>query len=123
MTRQSETWREKLVPVAAILTLGTGIVGLFLGYDWFWMVWVIGFAVVVPLLAILFGDEEENEQTQVHEVRPSTSETDDALAVLRERYARGEINDAEFEQQLERLLESESIEHVEARLEHERSER
>ena len=38
-----------------------------------------------------------------------TAETD-ALAALRERYARGEIGEAEFERRLERLLESEDVE-------------
>ena len=38
-----------------------------------------------------------------------TAETD-ALAALRERYARGEIGEAEFEHRLERLLESEDVE-------------
>ncbi|WP_049899342.1 SHOCT domain-containing protein [Halococcus agarilyticus] len=38
-----------------------------------------------------------------------TAETD-ALAALRERYARGEIGEAEFERRLERLLESEGVE-------------
>ena len=41
--------------------------------------------------------------------RKDTAETD-ALAALRERYARGEIGEAEFERRLERLLESEDVE-------------
>jgi len=38
--------------------------------------------------------------------RPA-SEDDDALATLRERYAQGDLTDAEFERQVERLLETE----------------
>lgn len=124
MTRRSPAWREKLVPVTAILTLGVGLVALFLGYRWFWIAWVLGFAVVVPLLAVLIGeDESETESDRVREYRPSTNEADEALAVLRERYARGEIDDAEFERQLQRLLETESIEQVERQVERERADR
>ncbi|PSP32540.1 hypothetical protein BRC64_06440 [Halobacteriales archaeon QH_10_67_22] len=40
-------------------------------------------------------------------------DTDAALADLRERYARGEITDAEFERRVERLLETESVDDAE----------
>jgi hypothetical protein len=36
----------------------------------------------------------------------NTDSTDDALSTLQERYASGELNDAEFEDKVERLLES-----------------
>lgn len=38
---------------------------------------------------------------------PRTGASDDPLSVLRERYARGEITDEEFERRLDRLLETE----------------
>ncbi|EMA44481.1 SHOCT domain-containing protein [Halococcus saccharolyticus] len=42
--------------------------------------------------------------------RTETATETDALAALRQRYARGEIGEAEFERRLERLLESEDVE-------------
>jgi len=40
-------------------------------------------------------------------------DTDAALADLRERHARDEITDAEFERRVERLLETESVDDAE----------
>lgn len=37
-----------------------------------------------------------------------TDQSDDALAQLRERYARGELGDEEFEQKVERLVETDN---------------
>jgi len=55
---------------------------------------------------------------------PSADETDDAdppdpLSILRERYACGEIDEAEFERRVERLLETDSIETAKRRHRHE----
>lgn len=114
MARSGETWREKLVAVSAILTLGLGLTALFLGFDWFWMVFVIGWVVVVPVLAILL---EPGEETEATDEPPAQTSDQDALETLRDRYARGELDDAEFERRVEKLLENESIEQVEERVE------
>lgn len=117
MARSGESWREKIVAVAAILTLGLGLTALFLGVEWFWMIFVIGFAVVVPILAILLEEDEETESTD----EPSgQTDEQDALETLRDRYARGELDDYEFERKVEKLVENESIEQVEERVEKER---
>lgn len=45
---------DGLAPTLAVFAvLGAGLLALFAGYSWFWLVFVIGFAVVVPLVAIL----------------------------------------------------------------------
>ncbi|MFC5366437.1 SHOCT domain-containing protein [Salinirubrum litoreum] len=49
------------------------------------------------------GTEALSEPTE-------TDSDDDPLATLRDRYARGEIGEVEFERRLERLLETEDIE-------------
>jgi uncharacterized membrane protein len=49
--------------------------------------------------------------------------TDDVLAILRERYARGELDDTEFEQRVDRLLETGTIEHAREHRDKVRSER
>jgi hypothetical protein len=40
---------------------------------------------------------------------------DDALATLRERYARGDLTDEQFERKVERLLETDTLENAEDR--------
>lgn len=47
--------------------------------------------------------------------RADASVPDDALAALRERYARGELTDEQFERKLDRLLDTETIEAAEDR--------
>lgn len=59
---------------------------------------IIGWLIVAPVLAILtYYEDEETEST---ESAP--------LSTLRERYARGELTEEEFERRTERLIETES---------------
>lgn len=67
---------------------------------------VLGFFVLLPLIAIL-GDDLSIVQSE-----DQTVSTDGLSPVerLRERYAAGEIGEAEFERKLERLIETEDLE-------------
>ena len=95
------------VVTGAVISLG---VFLFVA-DWslFWLVFVIGFVAVLPA-ATKLAEWYESRSTDVDETE---SEDDDeqasALATLRDRYASGEIDEAEFERRVERLLETESV--------------
>jgi hypothetical protein len=59
-----ETFREKLVGVLTMLILGVGFLDLFLdvlpGVPFF-LVWIIGFAVVLPIVAILLDVDDDDE--------------------------------------------------------------
>lgn len=102
----AENLRNEVDGVVALLILGLGFAALFTGQSWFWLVWVIGFAVVLPLVSIAFGLDDEDEQAP----EPPRDEEAEALEELKRRYARGELDEAEFEARLERLLETEDVE-------------
>ena len=104
--------KKRLLGILSVLTFGLtsffAVVGLeFLVPTTF----VVGFFLVVPLVALL-GDslpivESEDGGARVER---SGGVGDDPVEQLRERYARGELTEAEFERRLERLLETEDLE-------------
>ena len=111
-----------LTPLSAVVTLPVGILaGLFYGLVPALVVFVVGWLLLVPVTAILFGGQmmsgptpDEFEQLTEEEIEKtiageSDEETLDPVEVLRQRYARGEISDAELEQGLEALLETEGL--------------
>lgn len=93
---------------------------------------LVGYIAVVPLIAILFGDEEDrrewvddyspDETRSDTSVDAETADSDgsdgsdvdarDALETLRERYAAGKLTDEQFERKLERLLNTETLENA-----------
>ncbi len=101
-----------------IMTLGVAFGLLALGHSYFWVAFPVGFGGGMPLAIGLArwydpqGDTNEN-------TRMGHSETDTALAALRDRYARGKLTDEEFEARVERLLETESVADAESFLERE----
>lgn len=114
--------REEATGVLALLVLGAGFLAMAfpaLSPIPFWVVWILGFAVVLPLVDIALGETDDTAETAEqrrpgefdpfadrHE-RDQTAAAADPLAELRRRYAEGEIDDLEFERRLERLLETE----------------
>jgi uncharacterized membrane protein len=87
--------------LAAVLTFGlTALVAVLPGPEFLVpAVAVTGWFVLTPLLAVglLPGVEFEDERS------PSSS---DPLTSLQERYATGEISEAEFERRVERIVET-----------------
>ncbi|AFK18363.1 SHOCT domain-containing protein [Haloferax mediterranei ATCC 33500] len=91
------------VVMAFIFLVGFGLLAL--GVPWFWVAFPVGFAGVLPAaiaLARLYESRDSDDAT-------ATSETEDALETLRQRYAEGELTEAEFEAKVERLLETETV--------------
>ena len=114
--------RENATQVASLLVTGLWLALLFSGVGG--MLWLIvllvGYIVVVPLVALLYGDEadveewwDEDERERI-ETEPTDTDREgrDALETLRDRYAAGELTDEQFERKLERLLETETLEDV-----------
>jgi uncharacterized membrane protein len=91
-----------------IITLGVAFGLLALGQSYFWVAFPVGFGGGMPL-AIGLVRWYESRVDADESTRQSHDETDTALANLRDRYARGELTDEEFENRVERLLETESV--------------
>ena len=100
------------VTTGLILTVAFGLLAL--GVPWFWVVFPVGFAGLLP---VAMGLTKWYEQRQTgHRTSGSESTTtaeEEALETLRNRYARGEIDETEFERRLEALLETESVDDAE----------
>lgn len=94
--------------VVSVLTLAVAFGLLALGQPYFWVAFPVGFGGGMPLAVGLARWYESNAEADEDASR-GRNETDAALADLRERYARGELSDDEFERRVERLLETESI--------------
>ena len=112
--------RENPTSVTIFVVLGLGFLTMFVGASWFWMIWVFGYGVIVPLVALASGEEPgfdgewlRNEDEELETPKADLTAAEDPLETLRGRYARGELTDEEFERKLERLLETETVEAVE----------
>jgi|APHM01.1.fsa_nt_gi Predicted membrane protein len=95
--------------VGAALLAGFGIAAVLyaLGVG----VWWIAFPMIGGLVPLAVGLAEYYESSaERDDTATDTDETADALERLRERYAQGELTEAEFERRLERLVETESVE-------------
>ncbi|WP_226023522.1 SHOCT domain-containing protein [Halomicrobium salinisoli] len=134
MSGPAERLRENAVEVASLLVTGLWMAALFTGQEWWWAALIVGYVVVIPIVEIAVGDDEGEEsdrewgwpwdESDEDERRSDAAgDEDDALATLRERYARGELTDEQFERKLERLLEVETIEDASEHVERAREQR
>jgi len=125
MTEQTPTERarENVPGIVSILVTGLWMAALFTGQNWWPAVLLVGYAVVLPLTGLLFGDGADREKwvdgwsnsgtTAVTETDTGTEDEETPLESLRRRYAEGELTDAQFERKLEKLLETETLEDIE----------
>lgn len=110
---------ETLTAITAVATLPFMILGfIFLGWQVGVAIMAVGWFLLVPVFAILsdrteLNTAEADEWLDVTEhaddLGKHASESDDPLQTLRERYARGELDDDEFERALETLLETDEF--------------
>jgi hypothetical protein len=120
---------DVLVKLTSLLVLGAGLLALFTGQDWFWLVFALGFAVLVPIVKLVtdeLGSESDDSgppTTDLDRGHDDASESkQDALDTLRNRYARGELSEEAFERKVERLLETETLEGARGHVERESAE-
>ena len=102
--------------VQAVVSGAIISIGVFLLVaDWslFWLVFVVGFVAVLPAATKLAEWYESRPADEDEADGEDEDKQASALATLRDRYASGEIDEAEFERRVERLLETESVEDAE----------
>ncbi|WP_440770228.1 SHOCT domain-containing protein [Natronorubrum sp. DTA28] len=144
-------FRENATEITAMIVTGLWLAAMFTGQSWWLAVLLVGYIVVVPLVALLYGDESDREtwwdelwgddawddwwgtsedeassdESTAADAKPNRAESTpgDALETLRERYAAGDLTDDQFEQKLDRLLETETLEDVQERVERHQAER
>ncbi|WP_123534951.1 SHOCT domain-containing protein [Halosimplex salinum] len=101
-----------IAATVAILTLPVGLLaGLFVSFEVAAVVFIVGWFLLTPLIPIV-GNEiwpALRERSQRGEAADESDAAADPLAELKARYARGEIDDAEFERRVERLVELEDV--------------
>jgi uncharacterized membrane protein len=109
--RGTQFERNQLLGVLSVLTFGLTVLTAALGLGTLTpAVFVLGFFIVVPLVAIL-GDSLPLVASGGEAAESSVAEDPiDPVERLRSRYARGELFDEEFERRLERLVETEDVE-------------
>ncbi|WP_225334448.1 SHOCT domain-containing protein [Halomicrobium urmianum] len=126
MRSPAERLRDNAVEVASLLVTGLWMAALFTGQEWWLAALIVGYAAVLPIVKIAAGETEaeetgrewgrpwgkshENREAERRGDADTFGNDDDALARLRERYARGELTDEQFEHKLERLLKVETLE-------------
>ena len=137
-TTARERFRENATGITSTVVTGVWLVALFTDQSWWLAALLFGYIVVVPVVSMLFGDDEDWEEhadEAAHESDrqwedgptdggrttedaandPPATDSRDALDTLRDRYARGELTDEQFERKVERLLDTDSLEAAEER--------
>ncbi|WP_049980794.1 SHOCT domain-containing protein [Halolamina rubra] len=111
--------RANATGIVSTLVTAVWLGAMATGQDWWLAAMLVGYVALVPVTAILFGDEEDRaEWLGENEHRASESEQredeETPLETLRRRYAEGELSEAQFERKLDQLLETETMENAEA---------
>jgi len=87
---------------------------------------IAGFFILIPLVLVLGEDfplvASDDEAADVTAGQTDAASADHPVAALRERYATGEIDEAEFERRLDRLLATEDLDERFDRIESDRGE-
>lgn len=127
MSTPAERFRENITGIVSMLVTGIWLAALFLDFGWWLPFMLFGYIVIIPITAMLFEEDEEDELLTDDAERTRTDDTtmsrdstasgsnENPLQTLRDRYARGELTDEQFERKLERLLETETLEDAEDR--------
>ena len=115
MSGPAERLWDNAVEVTAALVTGVWMLAMFTGQSWWLPALLVGYVVVRPGVTVLPDEADEvhravSDGSGARSAGTATDSTDEALGTLRERYARGELTEEQFERKLERILAVETVE-------------
>lgn len=87
------------------LTLTLSFALLAIGFEYFWVTYIVGFGFFLPAATNLVSSRQNTTGRTGAKTGKDTAGT--PLEELRYRYATGKLTDEEFERQVERLVETE----------------
>jgi hypothetical protein len=61
MSTPRERFWDNITGIVSVLVLGAGFVALFADFDYFFLIWILGFVVLVPIVAMLFEEDEGDD--------------------------------------------------------------
>jgi len=109
MSGLRERFDEHPVAITALVMLGLGLTAAIAGIGALAaLFFTVGLTVVVPLVYLLYDAGDQTVEPDAAHSGTRAAE-DDPIEELRRRYAAGQLTEDEFEQKLERLLETEGV--------------
>jgi hypothetical protein len=94
------TQEASVAGVVSLVVLAVGLTVTAADLPMAWLVWPLGYGVVLPLA---IGYAARREASDDHDDSPA-----DPAERLRQRYVEGEIDELEFERKLEHVIETEA---------------
>ena len=120
--------KDNITGITSLLVTLVWLGALFTGQNWWLAALFMGYMIIVPLIALLYGNEDDREtwwntcygrctgmlsSTHTEKISTEIKESDETpLETLQHRYARDELTDEQFERKLDQLLETKTLEDV-----------
>lgn len=112
---KSKRISDNITQVTSTIITGVWLAALFTGLSWWLSFMLFGYIVIVPLTALLFGDEEDIEEWWDSDIQTDEENQEDPIKNLKNKYVNGQMSEAEFDRKLQKLIETENIDDREFR--------
>jgi uncharacterized membrane protein len=112
---KSDRISDNITQVTSTIITGVWLVALFTGQSWWLSFMLFGYIIVVPLTALIFGDEEDIEEWWDSDVQTDKEKQEEPIKNLKNKYVNGQISEKEFDRKLQKLIDTENIEDREFR--------
>jgi uncharacterized membrane protein len=110
---KSDRISDNITQVTSTIITGVWLVALFTGQSWWLSFMLFGYIIVVPLTALIFGDEQDIDEWWDSDIdidNEDEKEQEKPIKKLKNRYVNGEISEDQFDRKLQKLIETENVE-------------